>query len=684
MSVNDTQRIAQLEARLMVLADAVDTSWVLTASALVMLMQLGFAMLEAGTVREHNAVATYAKNVLDLVLGTVIAWSFGYAIAYNVHPLALDLTGDAGSHEPERVLFHIAFQVSAITIVSGAMAERVSVGAYGLIAMFVSMLYCVGVRFTWGGGWLSDRGFHDFAGSGVVHLQGGAAALAGAGVIGARTGRWNVDQRAEFVPHNPLSVLGGTLLLFVGWLGFTPGSTLGLSTAEQRLAAAGTAMVTVITASSATGVVAVWSLTVSRGRRLDILALSNSLLAGLVASTGGADVIDPPAAVAVGVVSTFVYYGAVEMRRYLRIDDVVDAFAVHGANGVWGLVAIGLFHRTDGLFTRGSSRLLAEQLLGAVVLAIITGVPTFAMALLLRRLGCLRVSLEEEAVGLDSAFGLRAYVTKSHALQRCSGAAMLLQERGYSPAEVVEALITLRDIIYRPFTPQAGDNKLEGEVMDILLHLVGNTNDRQIKHLAFLSHHKEDAGDGARIFLDTARRLLTNGVGYEGLRDLVDTIPGQDLIFLDSAGLKDLSKLCDIVGASANHILLLSRRVLERPWVLAELCSAHKCGMNLCMILIEYPGRRDDSKAFRFPEDLERAISDWTEFMASQAPPEARSRKRSLLNAMQTVVRRRPQPDLSSCSTPSCTRSSQPVLRSPVQFSRNSSFQDIVARVESL
>jgi len=261
---------------------------------------------------------------------------------------------------------------------------------------------------------------------------------------------------------------------------------------------------------------------------------------------------------------------------------------------------------------------------------------------------------------------------------------MLLQEKGFSPAEVVQALIVLRDIIYRPFTPQAGDNKLQGEVMDVLQHLVGHTNGRRIKHLAFLSHHKEDAGDGARIFLDTARRLLTNSTSFEGLRYLVDAMPGQDLIFLDSTGLKDLSRLCHIVRGSANHILLLSRRVLERPWVLAELCSAHKLGINICMVLIEYPGRREDPKAFRFPDDLETAISDWTEFMASQAPPEARSRKRSLLNAMQTVVRRRPQPDLSSCSTPSCTRSSQPVLRSPVQFSRNSSFQDIVARVESL
>ena len=182
------------------------------------------------------------------------------------------------------------------------------------------------------------------------------------------------------------------------------------------------------------------------------------MLAGLVAITGGCDVIDGPGAIVTGVVAAFVYKGAVKLRTHFRVDDVVDAFAVHGANGLWGCIATGLFHRHQGLFTTGSGALLGYQITGCLFLVALAFVPTLLVALALHRAGWLRISYEQEIVGLDAEFGLMAYVEKSLVLRRCEGAAILLREKGYTAENVLDGLKELRDIIYRPFTPQAADN----------------------------------------------------------------------------------------------------------------------------------------------------------------------------------------------------------------------------------
>eukprot|EP00966_Prymnesium_polylepis_P297530 6874144-Prymnesium_polylepis.2 len=204
------------------LASASDTAWVIIQGTFVVLMQLGFAMLEAGTVQEHNVIATYTKNLLDFIIGTVCALLFGYAIAYDTHALSRDVQRDA-------FFFYLCFQATAATIVSGAMAERTSVQGYLLVSLLVSgVQYALAVRFAWAGGFLAERQppFHDFAGSGVVHLLGGAAALAGAVMVGARNRRWS-QASTQFVPHNIPSVICGTILLWVGWYGFNAGSTGG-------------------------------------------------------------------------------------------------------------------------------------------------------------------------------------------------------------------------------------------------------------------------------------------------------------------------------------------------------------------------------------------------------------------------------------------------------------------------
>jgi Amt family ammonium transporter len=200
------------------LAAAIDVAWVITSSSFVVMMQLGFAMLEAGTVNEHNVIATYAKNLLDFLIGTVVAAAWGYALATGEHPL-----GSAFSEGEQHTsfFFYLCFQATAATIVSGAMAERTSVLAYlSLSVLLCGGVYSMAVRLAWSSdGWLQqlDPPLIDFAGSGVVHLVGGVAALVGAAVVGPRARRWEAAHASRFVPHNVPSVLGGVMLLWVGW-----------------------------------------------------------------------------------------------------------------------------------------------------------------------------------------------------------------------------------------------------------------------------------------------------------------------------------------------------------------------------------------------------------------------------------------------------------------------------------
>eukprot|EP00966_Prymnesium_polylepis_P028360 656450-Prymnesium_polylepis.1 len=217
---------ASTDARTEELADSADTAWIIVQGSFVVLMQLGFAQLEAGTVREHNVIATYAKNMLDFIVGTVAALAIGYFIAYDVHAL---LPVDDGGPKPDAFFSYLCFQGTAATIVSGAMAERTGIVAYIVISAMLSCVqYALAVRMTWAGGFLSQRQppFHDFAGAGIVHLLGGVAALAGAAAVGPRNRRW-VLSAAHFSPHNIPSVICGTILLWVGWYGFNTGSTGG-------------------------------------------------------------------------------------------------------------------------------------------------------------------------------------------------------------------------------------------------------------------------------------------------------------------------------------------------------------------------------------------------------------------------------------------------------------------------
>ena len=242
-----------------------------------------------------------------------------------------------------------------------------------------------------------------------------------------------------------------------------------------------------------------------------MLGLANGSLAGLVAITAGCDVITVAWSPLVGVVAGVLYILAVDLRLWLRIDDVVDAVAVHGAGGLWGVVAVGLFHFRDGLITTQSNGAqLGSQLVGALVIVGISAAPATLLALALRRLGLLRVTEAQEARGHDYLlFGLRAYTLNSASQRHMRDVVAQLRAHGHSPEELIEALAALRHVIFRSLTPQAADHKLEGECLDFLslLDVRSAVTDERCKHLAFLSHHKSDAGDAARILRDTARRL---------------------------------------------------------------------------------------------------------------------------------------------------------------------------------
>lgn len=607
-----------------------DASWVFGSAILVILMQLGFAMLEHGAVREQNAIATYAKNIIDFLLGILAAVFCGYNFAFpDKETHVMEMTSAPEFHAMRTSwFFHVAFQSAATTIVSGAMAERTTLGAYVGYAFFMSaFIYPLAVRYSWGGGILAelDPPYHDFAGSGVVHLTGGAAALTGACLVGSRIGRWDPIIEENFAPHNVPSMLTGVLLLWVGWYGFNPGSTFALSDLETASVASNAFVTTTFAASTGGGVIMFASLIYRRFQSVDVLGTANGILGGLVAITAGCDAIDPDFSTIVGLVGGLVYLLAVKFRKWLKIDDVLDAFAVHGACGAWGVLAVGLFHRDQGcLVGQGhSTALLKSQAIGIGLLAASSIGPTLFFMGALKCLRLLRCSADEENEGLDVKLGVSAYSRQNQGLDEVRSAASFLRKFEMTPQEAVEALDHLRQLILRPFTPQAADNKLMGEVQDIIDHVgldgqpggSDSWSKGSVKYLSFLAFDKQDGSEVARVFVDTVRRVMQSHPERMGQwKEAPD-----HWVYLDEedtkSGKHELEKDIGYVSGSDNFILLMTRSVLKRPWVLAELTKAHKMGKNTVCVLVEWPDKDSDLRAFRFPQDLNSAVNQWREYV---------------------------------------------------------------------
>jgi Amt family ammonium transporter len=400
----------------------VDTMWVLVAAFLVFFMQAGFGMLEAGMVRTKNAANVLTKNVLDFCFAALAYFIFGYAIMYGSEGLLVGSEGwfMFGAESPvDGVpleafwLFQAVFAGAAATIVAGAVAERMRFVAYLAYSFLISaFVYPVVGHWVWGGGWLSDLGFHDFAGSTVVHAVGGVSALVGAWLLGARIGRFNKDGSSNVIlGHSmPLATLG-VLVLWFGWFGFNAGSTLGMGEPEV---VGRVAMNTALAPSMGAIVAMIFAWT--KYGKPDLTIALNGALAGLVAITAPCAVVTPGAAIWIGAAGGIVVVYGIELLNRIHIDDPVGAFPVHGLVGIWGTLAVGIFGQealgspANGLFYGGGFGQLGIQTLGVTACVGFTAVVMWVVFKAIDAAVGLRVERETELRGLDiDEHGLESY-----------------------------------------------------------------------------------------------------------------------------------------------------------------------------------------------------------------------------------------------------------------------------------
>ena len=397
---------------------AINTVWVALCAALIFFMEGGFALLEAGFVRSKNAMSIIAKVIIDIAFGGIAFFAVGFGIAYGHSNgwFAFDFgisNEDLGlGLSVSNTLFwfiQLGFAIAAISIVSGAIAERMKIWAYAvLVVVFCAILYPMVANWVWNpNGWLAQRGFNDFAGSAAVHAMGGFAALAAAIVLGPRIGKYNSDGTINSIEgHNlPLAAVGAFILWF-GWFGFNPGSSLG---AVGNWELIGAVAVNTFLASAAGGISTMVYTHFAYGK-IDITMVINGVLAGLVSITAGCNVVSPVSAIIIGSVAGVLVDVAVLLIDKQRIDDPVGAVAVHGINGLFGTLAVGLFATEGGLFFGGGSSLFITQLIGVVVISLFSFTLTFVIMTILKKTIGIRIREEEEDAGIDlSTFGVRSY-----------------------------------------------------------------------------------------------------------------------------------------------------------------------------------------------------------------------------------------------------------------------------------
>lgn len=399
---------------------AIDTMFVLFSGFMVFLMQTGFAMLTAGSVRTKNVKNVLIKNLLDACVGALAYYLFGYSLAYGPKGGRFIGWGDFVLSRGDLTtwFFQWAFAATAATIVSGSVAERTSFYAYLAYAFFLTgFVYPVVSHWVW-----DERGFLktwwggmiDFAGCSVVHMVGGFAGLTGAVIVGPRTGRFVDGLVAPMPGHSATLSTLGTFILWFGWYGFNPGSALGI-TGNLFKTVERCAVTTTLAAASG----GVTTLIVRKfiNQIFDLLSVLNGVLAGLVAITASCAFVETYAAVIIGAIGALAYIGAAETLLKLKIDDPLEAFPIHGVAGFWGVLAGALFNRRDlqklagftneigGLFYGGSRpwNLLIVNLLGSLLIAAWTVLLTGTLFFVLKQLKLLRISSDEEFMGNDSS-----------------------------------------------------------------------------------------------------------------------------------------------------------------------------------------------------------------------------------------------------------------------------------------
>ena len=403
-----------------------DTVWVVITAMLVMFMQAGFAMVETGFTRAKNACNILMKNLMDFSVGSVVYWAVGFGVMFGAGNTLFGTSGwflnDSGKTFESlawanvplegKYFFQLVFCATAATIVSGAMAGRTKFVAYLVYSAAISaIIYPIVGHWIWGGGWLSNLGFADFAGSTVVHSVGGWLGLVGAIVLGARIGKYGPDRKARAIPgHNiPLAALG-VFILWFGWFGFNPGSTMA-AVPEIAHIAVTTNLATA--AGAIGGMLTAWIIF----KKPDISMTLNGALAGLVGITAPCAFVAAWAAVVIGLVAgALCVLSVLFLDRILKVDDPVGAVSVHGTCGVWGTLAVGLFGQKalgvarDGLFYGGGLKQLGVQAVGVVSVFAWCMVAGLALFHAIKFAMGLRVSKEEELRGLDvGEHGMEAY-----------------------------------------------------------------------------------------------------------------------------------------------------------------------------------------------------------------------------------------------------------------------------------
>jgi len=413
------------------LSVAVDTVWVLFTAFLVFFMNTGFAMVEAGLARAKNTVNILAKNFIVFALASLAYWVIGWGLMFGDGNGFMGLTNlwfvnggvDKGysaigwTQVPlwAKFFFQLVFAGTAATIVSGAVAERIKFLAFLIFSLvLVAVVYPIVGHWIWGGGWLQQLGMWDFAGSTVVHSVGGWAALAGALLLGPRTGKYRNDGSVQpIMGHNLSLVTLGGLILWLGWFGFNPGSTMAVGD--------GTAIAHIVVTTNTAAIMAILTATITswlmQGKP-DLTMLVNGALAGLVAITAGCAFVSVFSAAIIGAIAGVLVVLSVIFFDRVKIDDPVGALSVHLMNGVFGTLAVGLFAQNgitgaetgNGLFFGGGFTLLLHQLLGVLSVGVFVFVVTLIVWAMLAATMGIRVSREEELLGLDlGEHGQEAY-----------------------------------------------------------------------------------------------------------------------------------------------------------------------------------------------------------------------------------------------------------------------------------
>ncbi len=389
--------------------------WFLIGAALVFWMQAGFAMVETGFTRAKNAGNIIMKNLMDFCIGTIVFIIIGFGLFLGEDMVGLigkpgfDIFTAYESFDWSNFVFNLVFCATAATIVSGAMAERTKFLSYCIYSAVISaFIYPVEAHWIWGGGWLSQIGFHDFAGSCAIHMVGGISALIGAKILGPRIGKFNKDKNGKIVKvnafpgHNLTIGALGVFILWLGWYGFNGAA----ATSVEQL---GSIFVTT-TIAPAVATVSCMIFTWIKYGKPDVSMCLNASLAGLVAVTAGCDVTDALGSLVIGAVAgVLVVFGVWLLDYKLHIDDPVGAVAVHCLNGIWGTIAVGLFATTSapsseltGLFYGGGLKLLGLQFLGILTVGAWTAVTITITFLIIKATVGLRASAEEEITGLDA------------------------------------------------------------------------------------------------------------------------------------------------------------------------------------------------------------------------------------------------------------------------------------------